>query len=71
MPNYTLEEVAYYGYETQIEGTTPLYRFYNQSLDAHFYTPSFEERDQYIADPDFQIEGDGGVAFYVNPASDL
>lgn len=72
LPNYRLEGnegVAFYGYEAQIEGTVPLYRFYNQSLNAHFYTPSAEERAEFIASPDFRPEGDNdGIAFYVNPA---
>ncbi|MCC0177895.1 hypothetical protein I4641_12995 [Waterburya agarophytonicola K14] len=72
LPNYTLEGIEYYGYTTQIEGTVPLYRFYNQSLDAHFYTPSVAERDEYIDSPDFRLEGnDGGIAFYVLPASEI
>ena len=69
-PYYSLDGngIGFYAYENQIEGTEPLYRFYNSSLDAHFYAPSIEERDEYIASPDFQIEGDDGIAFYVHPA---
>ncbi|MGD1917977.1 MAG: hypothetical protein ACFCAD_03285 [Pleurocapsa sp.] len=63
------EGTPYYGYDTQIEGTIPLYRFYNAGLDAHFYTPSAEERDFLIESPDYQSEGgDDGIAFYVEPA---
>ena len=68
LSNYTLEGVAYYGYESQQEDTVPLYRFYNSSLDAHFYTPSVEERDEFLADSNYQLEGgEDGVAFYVEP----
>ena len=66
--NYAFEGIAYYGYDTQEEGTVPLYRFYNPSLDAHFYTPSTEVRDTYLESPEFQLEGEDGIAFYVEPA---
>ena len=66
--NYSFEGIAYYGYETEAEGTVPLYRFYNSELDAHFYTASAEERDTYLDSPDYQPEGENGIAFYVEPA---
>lgn len=66
--NYTAEGVAYYGYETQAEGTVPLYRLYNPTLDAHFYTPSAEEKDAFLETQNYQLEGDNGIAFYVEPA---
>lgn len=69
--NYASEGIAYYGYDTQETGTEPLYRFYNSELDAHFYTPSTEERDAYLDSPDFQPEGDDGIAFYVEPAMEF
>ena len=69
LDNFVFEGTPYYGYDTQVEGTVPLYRFYNEGLDAHFYTPSTEERDSFIASPEFEPEGgDGGIAFYVEPA---
>ena len=71
LPNYTLEGVGYYGYDTQQAGTIPLYRFFNPSLGAHFYTPSAEERDFFLNSPDYQPEGGGdGIAFYIEPAAD-
>ena len=69
--NYTAEGIAYYGYDMSQTGTVPLYRFYNPDLDAHFYTPSIEERDAYLDSPDFQPEGDNGIAFYVEPPVEL
>lgn len=72
LDNYVLEDTPYYGYDSQEEGTVPLYRFYNQSLDAHYYTPSAEQRDAWIESPDYQPEGgDEGIAFYVEPGSEL
>jgi hypothetical protein len=68
LTNYTSEGVAYYGYETQEEGTVPLYRLYSPELDAHFYTPSAEEKDAFLETSNYQLEGDNGIAFYVEPA---
>jgi hypothetical protein len=69
LTNYSSEGVAYYGYETQEEGTVPLYRLYNPSLDAHFYTPSVEEKDAFLETSNYQLEGNqDGIAFYVEPA---
>ena len=71
LDNYTAEGTPYYGYDTQVEGTVPLYRFYNAGLDAHFYTPNTEERDFFIESPDYVAEGGDGIAFYVEPASEV
>ena len=71
LPNYTSEGIAYYGYETEQLGTTPLYRFYNPVVDAHFYTPTAGERD-FVSEnlPDYQPEGQNGIAYYVLPLGD-
>ena len=46
-------------------GLVPVYRFFNTSTAAHFYTVSEVERDRVIADlPNFQYEG---AAFEVSP----
>ncbi len=46
-------------------GLVPVYRFFNGSTAAHFYTTSAEERDHVIANlPSFQYEGQ---AFEVSP----
>ena len=40
----------------------PIYRFFNPTTGAHFYTPSEAERDNVEANlPEFQSEG---VAYY-------
>ena len=68
LPNYEAEGIAYYGYTEQLEDTTPVFRFYNPTIDAHFYTSSAVERDSVIENlPDYQLESNGGVAFYVEP----
>jgi len=68
LTNYTAEGVAYYGYEEPQEGTVPLYRLYSPTLDAHFYTPSMEERNTFIETSGYKLEGtEEGIAFYVQP----
>ena len=71
LPNFTDEGIAYYGYETEQEGTIPLYRFYNPVIDAHFYTPSVAERDFVVENlANYQPEGENGIAYYVQPFDD-
>ncbi|MEM7760689.1 MAG: hypothetical protein AAF298_21540 [Cyanobacteria bacterium P01_A01_bin.40] len=72
LDNYSLEGTPYYGFDAPGEDTVPVYRFYNASLDAHFYTISTAERDSFIESADYQIEGGAeGIAFYVESASEL
>ena len=70
--NYTYEGVAYYGYESDRPGATALYRFYNPETDSHFYTPSEVETDA-VRDnlPDYQLENNDGIAFYVEPIIEI
>ncbi len=72
LSHYTYEGVAYHGYESDRPGATPLYRFYNPEIDAHFYTPSAVERDSVLTNlPDYQLESNDGVAFYVEPITEI
>ena len=69
LPHYVPETdngISYYGYESRQEGTVPLYRFYNESLGAHFYTPSETERNEFLATPGYVAESENGIAFYVH-----
>ena len=72
LPNYAYEGIAYYGYQSDRPGATPLYRFYNPIIDAHFYTPNLAERDTILTNlPDYQLENNDGVAFYVEPITEV
>ena len=72
LANYNFEGIAYYGYESDRPGVIPLYRFYNPVVDAHFYTPSVAERDAVLANlPDYQLESNDGIAFYVEPTTEI
>lgn len=49
-PWFTYEGVAFYGYTTQAQpDTQAVYRFFNTSTGAHFYTMSASERDFIVA----------------------
>jgi lysyl endopeptidase len=66
LPAYSYEGVAWYtSANSQVGlGLTPVYRFYNSSTAAHFYTISEAERDgvqKYL--PKFAYEG---IAFYAS-----
>lgn len=62
---YRFENTAYYAFNNQIDGTIPIYRFYNTNLDVHFFTPSAAEKEFVIDNlPQYRQEGIGGVAFY-------
>jgi hypothetical protein len=55
-------------YETQVDGSIPIYRFFNPITGAHFYTPSTTERDNVENNlSDFQSEG---IAYYALPSDE-
>jgi hypothetical protein len=68
LKNYNDEGVAYYAFESQPENidTVPLYRMLNTQSGAHLFTTSRNEFDTIQETlPNFQAEGNEGVAFYV------
>jgi len=68
LKNYNDEGVAYYAFESQPENidTVPLYRMLNTQSGAHLFTTSRNEFDTIQETlPNFQAEGNEGIAFYV------
>jgi len=63
-PQYVLEGVAFRVLRDDISvDTKPVFRFYNSSTGAHFYTASSRERDKVIDTlPEYTYEG---VAYYI------
>lgn len=50
--------------EVGLPSSTPLYRFYNSSTSAHFYTSNVNQRNKVINEfPDFEYEGQRGYVF--------
>jgi len=61
---WTYEGVAYYAYESSVPNSTPIYRFWSDSKQGHFYTASEDEKNYVIATwPD--IWHYEGIAWYV------
>ena len=59
---YTDEGTACYVFNSQAQGTTPLFRLLNPNNGDHFYTTSAAERDNAIANISYIYEG---IACYV------
>ena len=57
---YVYEGTAFYVFESQADGTSPVYRFFNASNGDHFYTASVSEKNSITLSPVYR--------FY-NPAS--
>jgi parallel beta-helix repeat protein len=61
------ESVAYDAFDTQIAGTIPLYRFYSDAFQGHFFTASAAEKDSVIANYPDNVWLYEGIAYYVYP----
>ena len=71
LSNYNSEGIAYYGYEEQQPETKPLYRLYNTESDIHFFTSSLAERNDLASSDNYRLEGNNGIAFYVESLADV
>ena len=64
----SLNGVKFHAYEAEVEGSIPVYRFFEPSLGVHFYTPNEAERDAVQASlPNYEFEG---IAYYALPADE-
>ncbi len=66
---FLFEQVEFCAYETEVEGSVPVYRWVNTRVgDTHFYTASESEREFVDSElsEEFQYEG---VSFYALPFS--
>ncbi|HHX58672.1 MAG TPA: S8 family serine peptidase [Candidatus Moranbacteria bacterium] len=61
---WNYEGVAWYAYPTINTGLSPIYRFYNQNHQAHFYTISKTERDHIITTYPREEWNYEGIAYY-------
>jgi hypothetical protein len=69
---YKYEGVGFYAYKNQIEGTSPIYRFYNKTSGDHFYTASETEKDNLINSNEYySYENIGFYAFASETANTL
>ena len=71
-PTYTIEGIAFYANNSQIAGTSPVYRFSNSANGGHFYTADQNEKNtlQNSNQSGFAYEG---ISFYAetSPGSNL
>ncbi|MGL6344297.1 MAG: hypothetical protein ACRC80_34770 [Waterburya sp.] len=68
LSNYNFENIAYYAFASEPENieTIPLYRMLNTQSGSHLFTSDRHEFDTIDTNlPHFQVEGNGGVTFYV------
>jgi hypothetical protein len=63
---YSFEGVGFYAYGSSVEGSKPVYRFYNSFSQGHFFTISEEEKNTVLANPNWGYSFEG-VGFYANP----
>ena len=49
MDHFNFEGIAYQGHPDAVEGSVPLYRFFNTQTGGHFYTVNESEKDNIIA----------------------
>lgn len=61
------ETVAFGAFGAPVEGTVPVYRFWSNTYNGHFYTTSEAEKNQIIATYPRHIWQYETVAFYVYP----
>jgi len=61
------EGIGYKSFNTQETGTVPLYRFWSDQKQGHFYTASEEEKNYVINNYPTNIWRYEGIAFYVYP----
>ena len=68
LDGFEADGTAFYAYETELEGTIPIYRFQDLTTDAHYLTGSASQKQTLEANDDFASDG---IAFYALPEIDL
>ncbi|QEE61241.1 hypothetical protein FVA74_06360 [Salinibacterium sp. dk2585] len=63
------EAVAYRAFTSKKPGTIPLYRFWSNTMNGHFYTASEAEKNHVIAAYDDNVWKYETIAYYVYPTS--
>ena len=58
------ESIAYYAYNTQVAETTPIFRFWSNTLQGHFYTASEDEKNYVMATFADDVWHYEGIAYY-------
>ena len=61
------EGIGFNAYNTQAPNTVPVYRFWSNTYDGHFYTASQTEKDYVISHYPSNVWNYEGIAFYAYP----
>jgi hypothetical protein len=61
------EGIAYYAFSNKVNGTIPIYRFWSDKYQGHFYTASESEKNSVIANYPDNVWYFEGVAYYAYP----
>ncbi|MEL6931359.1 MAG: hypothetical protein AAFO95_22455 [Cyanobacteria bacterium J06600_6] len=67
LEDYSYEDVKFYGYSSEIDGSMPIYRFYDSAEGVHMFTHSGSEMEEMASDGMLDNEG---IAFYAMPSDD-
>ena len=61
LDNYVLEGNAFNAFDTEVEGTIPIYRFYEPTIGTHFFTENIDEKIFVENNLAYDFEG---IAYY-------
>jgi hypothetical protein len=62
---YQEEGIGFYAYGSSVNGSLPVYRFYNPFSQGHFFTISEAEKDNILTNPSWGYSFEG-IGFYAN-----
>ncbi|MDJ0573285.1 MAG: GDSL-type esterase/lipase family protein [Pleurocapsa sp. MO_192.B19] len=61
LDNYVLEDSEFNAFDTEVEGTIPIYRFYEPTIGTHFFTENIDEKMFVENNLSYDFEG---IAYY-------
>ena len=61
LDNYVLEGNAFNAFDTEVEGSIPIYRFYEPTIGTHFFTENIDEKTFVENNLTYDFEG---IAYY-------
>ena len=64
LDHYVFEDSQFNAYQTQVEGTIPIYRLYEPTIGTHFFTANIDERIFVDNNLSYNFEG---IAYYAYP----
>lgn len=68
LEDYTYEDIKFYGYSSDVDGSMPVYRFLDTDKNIHMFTHSESQASEMSENSMFEDEG---IAFYAVPLEDI